>query len=307
MSNISESENTMLCANCGKGEEAGSDLKSCAACRLVKYCSRDCQSAHRPQHKKACKKRAKEIHDEKLFKEPPAEDCPICMERLPSLHKGRTYMACCGKVICNGCVYAFQSRALKAGRQKEDDICPFCRCPNPTTEESLKRLEKRMELNDAIATFNLGSMYRDGDYGLPRDQAKALELWHRAGELGSADAYYNIGIAYDTGDGGVEIDKKKAVHYYELAAMGGDPYARNNLGGLEVEEGNLERALKHWLIAVRDGNSDSLQNIKHMCKHGFAAKEDYAKALQLHQSYVDEIKTAQRDEAVAYKDEWKYY
>ena len=301
MSNISESENTMLCANCGKGEEAGSDLKSCAACRLVKYCSRDCQSAHRPQHKKACKKRAKEIHDEKLFKEPPAEDCPICMERLPSLHKGRTYMACCGKVICNGCVYAFQSRALKAGRQKEDDICPFCRCPNPTTEESLKRLEKRMELNDAIATFNLGSMYRDGDYGLPRDQAKALELWHRAGELEHATAYNNIGNAYDNGTG-VERDKTKATYYYELAAMNGSVYARHNLGCNEWQAGNIDRALRHWMIAVKDGSLESLETIKRMYSNGLAelaTKDDYTKALRSYQAYLDEVKNDQRDEAAA--------
>ena len=57
------------CANCGKGEESNGDLKACTACKLVKYCNRDCQIAHRPLHKKACKKRAAELHDEELFKE----------------------------------------------------------------------------------------------------------------------------------------------------------------------------------------------------------------------------------------------
>ena len=56
-----------LCANCGKGEESAGDLKACTACKIVKYCNRDCQIAHRPQHKKACKRRAAELHDEKLF------------------------------------------------------------------------------------------------------------------------------------------------------------------------------------------------------------------------------------------------
>jgi len=304
MSNTSELDKMSACANCGKGEEAAINLKACTACKLVKYCSRECQIAHRPQHKKECKRRAKELHDEKLFKQPPPiEDCPICMIRLPMLGSGRVYMACCGKLICRGCVYAFQSRATK----KEHDVCPFCRTPpQKSDEKKIKQYEKRMDTNDPIAIKGIGSMYRDGDYGLPRDQAKALELWHRAGELGSADAYYNIGIAYDTGDG-VEVDEKKAVHYWELGAMRGNAEARNNLGAMEGNLGNMDRALKHWMIAARDGYSNSLEGIKIMYKHGDATKDDYAKALQLHQTYVDEIKTAQRDEAAAVREEYKYY
>jgi len=139
---MNKSEGT--CANCGKGEEASIDLKSCAACKLVKYCSRDCQIAHRPHHKKACKKRAKEIHEEKLFEQPPPmEDCPICMQRLPSLLTGKVYMNCCGKVICSGCIHAVQSRVTK----KEEDICPFCRSPAPSSDkEYSKRFDKHVEL-----------------------------------------------------------------------------------------------------------------------------------------------------------------
>ena len=83
MSNTSELDKIMsACANCGKGEEAGVNLKACTACKMIKYCNRDCQIAHRPQHKKAYKKRAAELHDEKLFKQPPPdEDCPtVCKD-----------------------------------------------------------------------------------------------------------------------------------------------------------------------------------------------------------------------------------
>jgi hypothetical protein len=59
-------------------------LKSCIACRLVKYCGRECQIAHRPRHKKACRKRADELHEEALFMQPLiAEDCPMCFLPLP--------------------------------------------------------------------------------------------------------------------------------------------------------------------------------------------------------------------------------
>ena len=72
-----------VCADCGKAESNNINLKRCTACKMVKYCSRDCQVAHRPKHKKSCKRRAAEVFDEELFKDSPeAPDCPICM--LPS-------------------------------------------------------------------------------------------------------------------------------------------------------------------------------------------------------------------------------
>ena len=81
-----------MCANCGKGEESSGDLKACTVCKMVKYCDRECQIAHRPQHKTACKKRAAELRDEKLFKEHAPEECPICMLPLPLYdhHTGTT-------------------------------------------------------------------------------------------------------------------------------------------------------------------------------------------------------------------------
>ena len=43
-----------FCSNYSKrGAEA--DLKRCSACKLVKYCSRNCQIAHWPMHKLGCK------------------------------------------------------------------------------------------------------------------------------------------------------------------------------------------------------------------------------------------------------------
>ena len=42
------------CENCGKAKEG---LKKCARCLQVFYCSKECQVAHFPRHKVACKKK----------------------------------------------------------------------------------------------------------------------------------------------------------------------------------------------------------------------------------------------------------
>ena len=248
------STNNITCANCGKGEESSSDLKACTACNMVKYCNRDCQIAHRPQHKKACKKRAAELRDEQLFfkEHQPREECPICMLPPPlySNRTGMTFYSCCGKDICNGCVHAIKESGAK-------DLCPFCKSPpSNSSEEEVKRVMKLMEKGNANANYQLGGYYAQGSMGMPQDQAKANELYLRAGELGFAAAYHNLGNSYYNGDG-VEIDKKNAKHYSELAAINGHINARHNLGFLEGAAGNNQRAFKHFILAACAGYKPS--------------------------------------------------
>ena len=204
-----DNEDISICVNCGKEGDDINKLKSCTACKLVKYCSRKCQIAHRPQHKKECRKRAAELHDEELFNQPPPEDdCPICFIRIPTLWKGYTYKTCCGKTICIGChlapVYDDQGNEVPVyddqGNEVDNKKCAFCRTLRPTSEkENAKRIMKRVEVDDSEAILLQGRAYSEGAYGLPKDYKKALEFWHRAGELGEASAYGNIGVAYENG------------------------------------------------------------------------------------------------------------
>ena len=220
------------------------------------------------------------------------EVCSICTLRLPTLYTGRKYMTCCGKVICSGCLHAPRYDYL--GNKVDNRKCAFCRAPAPkTNEEAITRMSKRVEADDPLAIGLLASYYREGKYEYPRDHTKAFELLHLAAELGNAKAYNSIGYAYDHGKG-VEVDKKKARHYFELAAIGGDEVARHNLG---IMEKNADRALKHFMLAVRGGHSKSLNMIQKLWKNGFASMEDTTEALQLYQTYLNEIKSDQRDKA----------
>ena len=104
------------------------------------------------------------ISDEELFIQPPPLYCPICFERMPILPTGSNHYACCGKIICSGCVHApiYDDQ----GNEVDNEKCPFCRMPTPYADEDIvNRVEKRMEANDPIAIYNIGCCYREGGDG----------------------------------------------------------------------------------------------------------------------------------------------
>ena len=115
-------------------------------------------------------------------------------------------------------------------------------------------------------------------------------------------AYYHVGNAYRTGEG-VERDEKKAKYYYELAVMGGDIYARHNLGSVEEIAGNTSRAMKHWMISAAAGHDNSLKEIRQLFSSGRATKDDFEKALRAHKEAKDEMKSDQREAAAAARNQ----
>ena len=311
------------CAACGKG---GDNLKACTACKQVKYCNVSCQRAHWRKHKKECRKHADtlqrdghnnnasdnsnvddvnvglgavSISDDKLFQDPPPkEDCPICFLPMPytsGLCDVRvTYEPCCGKVVCSGCIWASVFE-VHMGNLKS--CCPFCRAPNEGTQgEELRRYNKRMEAGDAGAFLHMGNHYERGDLGLPQDKNKAMEMWNRGADLGDAAAHHSIADAYLHGKG-VKKDDKKANYHLELAAMAGHEMARYSLGINEYNDGNMNRAMRHFMIAARAGYDEPLKRVGDGYKWGIVTKEEYESTLRAHKDSQDEMKSEQRSTA----------
>jgi len=149
-SNNNRSSSMPKCVACCKG---GDNLKVCTSCEQVSYCNAKCRKAHRSKHKKECRQLAAERHnnetsisnidvgaikerfrdikisDEELFADPPPkEDCDICFLPMPFASRVcgviRSYMTCCGKELCAGCVMESWNE-MEKGEMKHS--CPY-RC-----------------------------------------------------------------------------------------------------------------------------------------------------------------------------------
>jgi hypothetical protein len=72
-------------------------------------------------------------------------------------------------------------------------------------------------------------------------------------------------------------EMKRRLSIAELAAMGGNVQARYNLGNSELRAGNLDRAIKHWLIVAGGGYTASVRNIRSSYSNGYAAKDVFEK------------------------------
>eukprot|EP00979_Chaetoceros_neogracilis_P007062 scaffold1472_cov245-Chaetoceros_neogracile.AAC.5 len=286
------------CAACGDSDDGGGSLKACTGCNLVKYCNRTCQVAHRPAHKKACKKRLAELFDKKLFKQPPPnEDCPICYLRLSIEGDKNRYQSCCGNMLCFGCVYANTVAAADTEKFK----CVFCRTEAPSSDEvQIERVKKRLEANDAWAMVRLGTYYQFGKMGLRQDNAKALELYHKSAKLGNHPAHYALSACYREGDI-VERDTRKATYHGQLAAMAGNVDARYVLGCDEYNAGNMDRAYKHWMISANGGCDLSIKEVQEGYKSGFVTKDDHAKTTRAYGHSIDEVKSDDRYRAATFR------
>ena len=192
MSGIEASDDE-VCASCGKAAVDNIKLKNCTACKLVKYCSVECQKNHRPQHKKACKKRAAEIRDDKLFTQPDIcnfGEYPICcLPHSVDAKKSGLYSCCC-KRVCNGCAYTNKKREAEQGLGL--NRCPFCREPlAPTADEHYQNNMTRAKANDPVAFCQVGDKcIQKGDFD------GAVEYLTKGAQLGCVDGHYNLAGLY---------------------------------------------------------------------------------------------------------------
>jgi TPR repeat protein len=191
------------------------------------------------------------------------------------------------------------------------NTCAFCKTESAcsTDKERVEEMMKRVEVNDAGAMSFMGSYYRRGGKGgFMQDQEKAKELLNRAAKLGSKEAHFRLGNIYSGGDPKKETgndyrregELKKAKFHYEAAAMAGHELARLNIGIIENESGNRERAVKHWIIAASAGQYNAMYNLMILYKHGQLSTNAIEAPLTAYNNSCAEMRSEARDAYILY-------
>jgi hypothetical protein len=109
----------------------------------------------------------------------------------------------------------------------------------------IAELQKKAERGDAIAQYDLGTMYYSGN-GVSPDATKAAYWYEKSAKQGHADAQLELAVMYEKG-AGVPQDYAKAIYWYQKAAKQGHDLARIWFCFLyenwELVEGNQEHQI----------------------------------------------------------------
>lgn len=104
--------------------------------------------------------------------------------------------------------------------------------------------------------FFLAKIYSEGYYGITPDLSRAVDLYKLAATQGLYRAQNNLAAFYENGIV-VAKDTAKARELYKVAvkepANNGVP--EENLGHLELEEGNRQEAIHWFKLAADKGNT----------------------------------------------------
>jgi len=120
---------------------------------------------------------------------------------------------------------------------------------------TLRWYHEQAEAGNPVAQFLLGIKYETGT-DVPKDLARAAQLFERAAEQGYTDAQFKLASLLETGRG-VAADRGAAEAWYRAAAFDGHAPAQYNLSLMLLSAARDEDALAEglsWLMRAGRGD-----------------------------------------------------
>jgi TPR repeat protein len=82
--------------------------------------------------------------------------------------------------------------------------------------------------------------------------------------------------------------------------MAGHEVARFNLGVMEAESRNMERAVKHWTIAASAGSFNAMQHLKICFERGLVSRDSIDSILAAYNNSCAEMRSEARDDYIRF-------
>lgn len=257
--------------------------------------------------------------DPDTFQFPRRAKCPLCKVTLPLKQSQKTFLLCCGTEICGACnANAYEGIPTKRKSQSDGDemdeieeievdedinterlsmCCVLCNSEAPAGVDNILNLllQRIEEDQDPNAMYILSGLYW-GENGMKSNPKKALELCTRAAEADHAEACHELALIYCEGKYGIAQDLDKGKMLLFKAARLGSAVSLNALGGLMIQEGNVQLGTRYWLLGASNGEEFALHNVKKAFEGNAISKEDYASALRAYQTAHGATRSPRRDE-----------
>ncbi|KAM6520315.1 hypothetical protein FSOLCH5_005107 [Fusarium solani] len=193
---------------CPQCTATGPQLLRCGACRAVRYCSREHQAAHRPQHKSACNKikkaRAKLLEEDGLVRNAtedfmtPANAFETHVGRFWGLLSTRDYMRARFALADRLCSLGTLDGVQEA-LQHMQDMLRLCRSDNMGLRDMVPALMLRLDLDQECydfvkwwATCDPDGRYDWGDMSLPHLNIHGADVLENVDFFGKYPALCHI-------------------------------------------------------------------------------------------------------------------
>lgn len=136
----------------------------------------------------------------------------------------------------------------------------------------------------AFSSFVFGGDYETGRSAYDvADFEKAMAVWAPAAESGDADSQFGMGLLYANGYG-VPLDDAQALNWYMLAAEQDHGQAQCNIAVMHANGWGVPmsetEAMKWYLLAAENGIVDAQINLGTMYQNGFSIEKNEVEALK---------------------------
>lgn len=155
---------------------------------------------------------------------------------------------------------------------------------NKENEKAISHFKKSQLKGNLAAIFNLGVIYCNGDR-VPKSPQVGIEYYNKAAKGGYLNAMKNLGEIYEEGLYDVPRDHEKAAYWYEKMSDIDKGLGYEKLGDLYRRK-QPKKALEYYEGAMNAGQLRSKYLVAHIYFSGEGGiTKDYAKAIKYYEEY----------------------